>query len=299
MAFPEYVTTVPTLSSWQMSYNGLAIGPGTPYEMTSMEGWTDLPVIASGDGRRGRTFGELPGYNFLAGRDIDCMLDLGFKNGLSTTQGLLQSLQIAMLPLQTGVALPNQELPLWVQIPNRPVVCAMARVMKIGAPYNMDYANSGRIPVQLWWHATDPRLYGAPVQTSQSYTSTTSVSIPTITYAGDVDMNPQITFTNTSGSVSKVTVSCSIGGIAKWSINIEPGTVANNSAYVIDTDLHTVTKAGVGYYPATGNAPTWPNLIAGVGGMMTSSSKSVVISASWTGSGTGTLKVNYAPAYLV
>ena len=297
MAFPLGYSA-PSLSPWQMQFNGLTFGAGTAYEIVGIQGVSDLPMLNTGDVARARVHGEFPGYNLLAGRDIDVSLDLGFKNGALTSQVLLKNLQVAINANLTNTVAVNAELPLWIQIPNRPVMGAMVRIKDAKYPYTFDYANSGRITPELWFHATDPRFYGNPVSTTQSFSSATTASIPTITYAGDVDMNPIVTFASTSTGMSNVTVTCTVGGVAQWKINLEPGTVPTATTYVIDTDLHTITKAGSAYYSASATAPTWPNPISLVGGMMTSSSKSAVISASWTGSGNGSLKVDYAPAYL-
>ena len=95
MAFPLGYSA-PSLSPWQMQFNGLTFGAGTAYEIVGIQGVSDLPMLNTGDIARARAHGEFPGYNLLGGRDIDISLDLGFKNAALTSQALLKNLQVAI-----------------------------------------------------------------------------------------------------------------------------------------------------------------------------------------------------------
>ena len=310
MAWPAYGTTVPTLSNWQVQYNGVTMGPGTPYTITGMEGFSTNPNISTGDVPRSRATGEFAGYNMVRGRDIEIDINVGYFNSGQTTQQRVQTLTAALNPVLSANALPNAELPLWVQIPGQPIMCAMVRLQRSAFPYTPDYANSGIMKGSMWFHATDPRLYGAPVQYSATVSSGGTVQT-SANYAGNIDVMPQVSFVNASGTNSAVTLTATTGmtsgftgGLTAWIVNAEPSTVASSSTtYLVDTDTHLITKTTSGtsspYYSALASAPTWPNLFTGVPGIWPGSGVRAQVVPTFTGGGTLTVTLTFAPGFLL
>ena len=301
MAFPAYGVTVPSLSTLQFQYNGLTMGPGTPYTILNLMGIGDLPSLASNDQQRSRQHGEFAGFNLLAGREIEIDLAVGYANSGSTTQARVRALQAAVNPMLTGTTTPNAELPLWMQLPNDTLVCSMCRLVKSSWPYDANWANSNLSKGNLWFHATDPRLYGQPVQVQVTGTSPlTAVT----TYTGNIDVNPQATLVLPSGASTATitgysnTNSSGASGTSGWSVNVEPGTTTGSTTYIVDSDLHTVTKAGSPYYNAAATTPTWTSIETTTTAMLGSSGYASII-ASWSGGGSATLTLNYCPAWVL
>ena len=120
MAFPPYGTTVPTLSSWQVSYSGVTVGAGTAYGILGATGIGDLPAVNTGDIARPRDQGELRGLDFIGGRDLTLDLQIWTPGSGSNLQALQSTL--------AGVTNPNSqttETPLWIQLPNLPLLASM------------------------------------------------------------------------------------------------------------------------------------------------------------------------------
>ena len=163
MAFPPYGTTVPTLSSWQVSYSGVTVGAGTAYGILGATGIGDLPAVNTGDIARPRDQGELRGLDFIGGRDLTLDLQIWTPGSGSNLQALQSTL--------AGVTNPNSqttETPLWIQLPNLPLLASMARPRKRTIAFDIDYSAAQVAKPIIQWHATDPRLYAAPQQSSVS-----------------------------------------------------------------------------------------------------------------------------------
>jgi hypothetical protein len=161
MTFPSPTVTPPTLANWQWEYNSVTLGNETPYAVLGVEGLGGLgAAIRSGDVPLPRDFGEAKGLDLYAGRDI--LFDLWMHpSGLS-----LQAMQV-QLGKATGVQ-PNEELPLWFQLPTLPIMCSMCRPRKREGKVDSDYASGGVWKPELALHATDSRLYGRGLSATAS-----------------------------------------------------------------------------------------------------------------------------------
>jgi hypothetical protein len=274
-----------------------------------MDGWSTNPNITSNDMPRSRSLGEWAGYNMVRGRDIEIDFNIGYANAGQTTAALLQTLTAALNPVMQGWLAPNTEQPLWIQLPGQPLLCAMVRVQKSALPYTFDYANSGVMKGSVWFHATDPRLYAAPVQFTGTVASGAAVNFGP--YNGNIDVLPRVTFANATGTTTGITLTATValnssyaGGLAAtaWVINPEPGSAPNGTTYTVDTDLHLITKSGNPYFSASAASPTWPSLFSLVPGICNSQGTSYnygKVVPTFTGGGTLTVTLQYAPAYLL
>jgi hypothetical protein len=154
MSFPRPTLTVPSLSPFELNYNGaLTIGGTTAWGVLNIEG-LDLANIATKDVGKPRDSGQLAGLNLLMDRTVT--IDMWLKSdGVS-----MQDTQ-----LQLATAFPNMiasdSFPLWFQLPNLPILCVMCRVVKRTVKIDSDYANSNIAKPTLVLHATDSRIYGA------------------------------------------------------------------------------------------------------------------------------------------
>ncbi len=184
MAFPSPSLEPPTLENFQFEYNGLKFGAGTAWGVLGVEG-LDLAEIRNGDAGWPRDHGQAMGLDVYGGRDV--IFDLWVK-----TDGT--SLQHAMLALAAAtVVRPNEELPLWFQLPNLPLLCVMCRPRKRPYKIDADYAAGNISQPELVLHATDPRIYTAA--TSTAFTPNFPATSHTLNNLGNTELRPIVIFT--------------------------------------------------------------------------------------------------------
>jgi hypothetical protein len=155
--FPSPTITPPTLNDFEYYFNGLHFGAETPFGVLGVEG-LDLAEIRSGDISYPRDYGQFKGLDLFAGKDI--IFDFWEKsNGVS--------LQSSQLELATATnIMPDEEFPLWFQLPNLPILCVFCRVRKRPTKIDSDYAAANIAKPELVLHATDPRIYSAGKETA-------------------------------------------------------------------------------------------------------------------------------------
>jgi hypothetical protein len=310
MAFPPYGVTVPSLSNWQGSFGGLLIGEDTPYGIYKVEGWADTPVIKSGDMDRSRDQGELGGLDFMGGRDI-------IITGDAVSDGT--SLQHALEAVGGLMGAQPAEQPLWLQLPNLPLLASMVRPRKNPTPIDIAYG-SGLASKILGFHGGDPRLYAAPesavatvptpiagvhfnISFPLAFGGGSSVSTLTLTNAGNWETRPVLVLT---GPMTNPTIENATTG---WSLSFvnptETGYTLNaGDTLTIDTDLRTVVYVAdgtsVGSPRVSWLVPgsIWPNPIAGIAGLAPGSN-TIQFTTEDSGAVAGTLDVQFASAYLL
>ena len=200
--FPSGLFTPPSIDDWQFYFNGLTFGADTPIGVLNVEG-LDLAGIRNGDVNWPRDHGQSAGLDVYTGRDV--LFDFWMKtNGTS-----LQSTQLELAEA-TNVR-PNEQLPLWFQIPNLPLLAIICRPRKRPLKIESDYAAAMIAKPELSLHATDPRIYSAGEVTvinlaEASGGLTFPVTFPvtfgsvvpataTIDNNGNTEVRPVITFT--------------------------------------------------------------------------------------------------------
>ncbi len=182
--FPSPSLEPPELEDFQWSYNGLTMGAGTAYGVLKVEG-LDLAGIRSGDVNWPRDHGQAAGLDLYEGRDV--VMDLWLK-----TDGT--SLQHAQLALAAATNVrPNEEIPLWFQLPNLPLLCVMCRPRKRKGTIDANYAAANIYEPELQLHATDPRIYEAGETTTIARGETKAVE-----NKGNTEMRPIITLNGPS-----------------------------------------------------------------------------------------------------
>jgi hypothetical protein len=182
--FPSPSLEPPTLEDFQFEYNELVMGANTPYGVLLVEG-LDLAEIRSGDVSWPRDHGQAMGLDLYGGRDI--ILDLWMK-----TDGT--SLQHAQLALAAAtIVRSDEELPLWFQLPNLPLLCIMCRPRKKPMKVETEYAAGNIGKPELHLRASDPRIYTAGEETElkPNHPATTK----TLTNTGNTEMRPILVFT--------------------------------------------------------------------------------------------------------
>lgn len=310
MAFPSPNLTVPTLSDWQFSFNGVTMGVGTSYGITNVTG-LDLPTIRNGDKGRPRDQGMFIGLDVFGGRSFT--LDLWvLADGTNSTQALLEALAAA-----TPV-MGNTEIPLWFKIPNMNQMAIMCRVRKRTMPFDFDYGAGNVAKPVIQFFATDPRVYYSPSQSSTTtLPGTGSLSgftfpltfpftfgngaIPgqlNLDNTGNYEMRPIIIFNGplTNPSIQNTSIAgnpkLTFTNPTQLNYTLQPG-----DTLTVDLDFHSIS-----YTPVNTNTPqqvlnwyalgsTWFNLGPGNNALFFSSSDNPAT--------TGFITVQWAPATMI
>lgn len=140
-------------ADWQMEYNGVALGDGSPFLVTQVEGLLDLPDIVSGDRQRLRRHGLIAGDDFTNGRVVQLTLEVSGNDSYSFSQ--------AVDMLMDASAPGGSEIPLVFQIPGvagsgkrRMNARPRRRSMPVGREFYYE------LPLAvLEFYSTDPRIY--------------------------------------------------------------------------------------------------------------------------------------------
>ena len=310
MAFPAFGTTVPSLADYQLEFNELTMGFNTPYTAMKIDGF-DAPVIRSGDQAQPRSWGEFQGFDLFGGRDI-------ILTGDAVSDGT--SLQSALISLgQATLPAISTEDPLWVQLPNLPLLCSMVKVRKRQIPLDIPWS-AGLASVALSMHSTDPRLYTAPSELSVGLPTpagglTFPVTFP-VTFggggtfgtilafnSGNVEMRP--TFTITGPCTNPAVQNSSTGWALGFANPTGTGLTLNaGDTLEVDTDLRTVlyTPAGSTISATRRNwlipGSTWPSFVQGIEGLAPGSNL-IEFSSGDATAVAGQLTFDWASAYIL
>jgi len=182
--FPPPSLTPPTLLDFQWYYQGLTFGRDTALGVLKVEG-LDLSGIRSGDVNWPRDHGQAKGLDVFEGKDI--IFDLWEKSDGTSLQD--EQLKLAKA---TNI-MPNEEAPLWFQLPTLPLMCIFCRVRKRPTPIDADYAAAQVAKPELVLHSTDPRIYTAGTETPLPIATPT-----TVTNVGNTEMRQIVILTGPS-----------------------------------------------------------------------------------------------------
>lgn len=191
------------LADYQVLFNGLIIGGNTQFGILSMDG-LGLPDIRSGDVDFPRADGALAGVDYLNSRTLTF--------SLWVTGGSAGTLQDALLALGTAFQVQRTEQPMQITLPNTPAGVTYgyqlnARPRKGSYSVDGDYAAGVATPV-IQMVASDPRLYGSPMQAATTLLQVGGVTYPLtypFAYTGSAGGNVSVTNSGnytTSGSMS-------------------------------------------------------------------------------------------------
>lgn len=219
MSLPSPTLISPTLAVDQASFQGLTFGANTPFEWTAVEG-LGKPKVRSGNTPRPRARGSFVGTNLLDVRTITFTLDIG------PPFGSYSNLANAVGALRTAASTEGTtEYPLWIQVPNAPLVAAMARVTGFDPKYDFEADIGGTglglmkgVPLQF--ECTDPYFYSAP-------TGSATVGLPT----PGVGFTFPITFPLSfgGGTAANQTTVTNSGDVACWPVFVITGPCLNPS----------------------------------------------------------------------
>lgn len=227
------------------------MGAETPFGILKVEG-LDLPALRNGDVNWPRDHGQALGLDLLGGRDI--IIDFWMKTDGSSLQKSQTELAAAAMPR------PNEEIPLWFQLPNLPIMCVMCRSRKKPVPIDANYAAAQVAEPELQLHATDPRIYGAVEEASVELgESVETGSKLTVTNNGNFETRPWFLITGEVKGPAVQSESISPAPTLRFVKPEEPdeATVPSDAQLLVKTELpHQVRLYPEGY---EGHPNNWEN----------------------------------------
>jgi len=264
---------VNSLVNYRFAFNDFEFGGGNSvYQIMTVDGLEDLPVIRNQDDNRGYQDGMWTGRDFLSGRTLTfSIIVLGDSN--NSMQENLNKLQAALVPQQQGTGL------LQFQLPGDDLQRINARVRRRAIQVNTDYS-SGRATVLYEFFCPDPRYYDDQLKTTdltnainvagrtynRVYTSTAtnpanpdatgmsygagSTSANLITNNGWTTTYPTITITGPA-------INPKVTDVTNGYFLLIDGTIGTNDTLVFNTDYRTVTLNGVNRRALLNNSSTW------------------------------------------
>jgi hypothetical protein len=237
-------------SDGQITYAGLTLGAGTPYRITAVSGWQDMPGLDSGNVPRAGQPGSYAGDLLAQTRIVE--VDLTIRAGAGSISDAVAALRAATAIRQSG----DDEAPLVLALADEPLY-VLARPIRRAIPMDPTYRVGVISGVAIQFEATDPRRY--PV----GDTGAGSTGLPVIAGGlvwpltwpldwGDAGSTGQLTVTNIGDAPASpvLTVRGLLG--APWSVTlVETGQtlvydlpLAATDAVEIDTWQGTVTLNG-------------------------------------------------------
>lgn len=138
------------ISNYQLKYNDLTVGAGTPYGIRAIRGLFDMDV-ESGATPIPRGDGDIPGEDWVRSKDIEIEFTVEGPKQSSELQGYIEDVRLAFQRQR-------DPLPLWFKKPGDQE--QFIRVRPIGRAIQEDVQSEfGLKPIMVRLHAADPRLY--------------------------------------------------------------------------------------------------------------------------------------------
>lgn len=138
------------MADYELTYRGLTLGAGTPWQIERIEGLEEMPMVRTSDLEVSGRHGQIAGVDLLSGRAITVAL-LVFPGPTATFAQNIEALKAIAVPL-------GAETDLTFQLPGRLPRTLRARPRRRALPVDLEYSfQYGRAVIE-WW-ATDPRIY--------------------------------------------------------------------------------------------------------------------------------------------
>lgn len=143
-------------SDYTVSFGGITIGNGTAIPLMNATGFEDLPDVRTDDVDLGYAWGETPGTDYSAGRDIVLdflILDSGSGDFFTTVEAV------------KAASIIGSETTMTFQLPGRVSRSISCRPRRRSIPVTPDYQFRYGL-ASIEFHATDPRIYDAAASNS-------------------------------------------------------------------------------------------------------------------------------------
>lgn len=159
MAAGDLITT-----DWQIEYNGVLLGDGTPYSLVQVTGLLEAPEVRTSDRSRLRRHGLTAGDDFLGGRAVAVTVEVYSASDAAFATDMAALLAATVPGNSAG------ELPLVFQIPGVAgggKRFVSARLRRRSAPVDLQYLYRAPV-VELEFQTTSPYFVENALQTATS-----------------------------------------------------------------------------------------------------------------------------------
>jgi len=264
---------VASLVNYRFAFNDFEFGGGNSvYQIMTIDGLEDLPVIRNQDDNRGYQDGMWTGRDFLSGRNLVFTITVRGDTNF-TMNYYLDLLQANLVPQQQGTGL------LQFQLPGSDLQRIDARVRRRAIQINTDYS-SGLATAIYEFFCPDPRYYDDQLK-STDLTNSTAVAGRTYnrvyTDPATNPANPNETGMGYGGGAGAPNLITNDGWTTTYPVitiqgpavnpkvtNVTAGaflqidaTIGTNDQLVLNTDYRTVTLNGVNRRALLNNSSTW------------------------------------------
>lgn len=264
---------VASLVNYSFAFNDFEFGGGNSvYQIMTIDGLEDLPVIRNQDDNRGYQDGMWTGRDFLSGRNLVFTITVRGDSNFGMFH-YLDLLQANLVPQQQGTGL------LQFQLPGSDLQRIDARVRRRAIQINPDYS-SGLATAVYEFFCPDPRYYDDQEKSTdlinattvagrtynRVYTATaTNPANPDQTgmsYGGGAGAPNLITNDGWTTTYPEITiqgpaVNPKITNVTAGAFLLIDATIGTNDQLVLNTDYRTVTLNGVNRRALLNNSSTW------------------------------------------
>jgi hypothetical protein len=264
---------VDTLLNYRFAFNDFEFGGGqSPYQIMTLDGLEDLPVIRNQDDNRGYQDGMWTGRDFLSGRTLIFVITIRGDANNSMQQNL-DAMQAALVPQQQGTGL------LQFQMPDSDLQRVNARVRRRNIQINTDYS-SGMATATYEFFCPDPRYYDNAEQSTdlinaattagrtynRVYTATqtpnanpfqTGMSYGGGSTAANIIQNDGWATTYPLITITGPCINPKVTNVTAGAFLLVDAAIGTEDTLVLNTDLRTVTLNGVNRRALLNNSSTW------------------------------------------
>jgi hypothetical protein len=264
---------VASLVNYSFAFNDFEFGGGNSvYQIMTIDGLEDLPVIRNQDDNRGYQDGMWTGRDFLSGRNLVFTITVRGDTNYNMNY-YLDLLQANLVPQQQGTGL------LQFQLPGSDLQRIDARVRRRAIQINTDYS-SGMATATYEFFCPDPRYYDDEGK-STDLTNATAVAGRTynrvytatatnpanpdqtgMSYGGGAGAPNLITNDGWTTTYPLITIqgpaiNPKVTDVTAGAFLLIDATIGTNDQLVLNTDYRTVTLNGVNRRALLNNSSTW------------------------------------------
>jgi hypothetical protein len=161
-------------ADFQWEFDGLLLGAGTPYGVTSAPGLLDLSGVRANFTPRARAHGGFSEPHFGGGAVLDVEFDISATSSSTFTAAVL-ALEAATYP-QAGTR------PFWWRIPGHPLLTMAVQCLRRSIPLETAYAFGLVSKAALQFYAPDPLKYGASLSATTGLPTTSGGLVYPLAY---------------------------------------------------------------------------------------------------------------------
>lgn len=186
-------------TDYQVNFNGLYLGPGTPYGISKFTGFMDLSGIRANYVSRPHKTGAYAQPHYADGAVFGLEFDI---TATATT-----SFADAVAALRAATFAQPATLPLTYRLPGAPALAVAVQTINRSIPVEVEtfeFGLSAKAGVQ--WYAPDPRMYGATINSSTPLRGAGTGLVYPLTYPlsyGSPASGGSLVFTNTGSAATE------------------------------------------------------------------------------------------------